>query len=100
MADVRKTFAEEWRFSDPCRNLDLPMISHDARPCTSGEAITRLAVEQYTTVLDWRGMLRYIEELRLDTHIVLEPAAFVVKSMQLDPDCGIDPETGGVARGV
>ncbi|WP_405840236.1 hypothetical protein OG528_20225 [Streptomyces platensis] len=98
MDGVRKTFADEWRFNDPCRNLDIPLISHDARPYTSGDAIRRLAIEQYTTILDWRGILRYIESLQLDSHIVLEPAAFVVKSMQLDPDCAIDPETGGVAR--
>ncbi|MFF5566318.1 ACP S-malonyltransferase [Streptomyces sp. NPDC012623] len=98
MEGVRKTFADEWRFNDPCRNLDIPLISHDARPYTSAEAVRRLAVEQYTTVLDWRGILSYIEGLRLDTHIVLEPAAFVVKSIQLDPDCAIEPETGGIAR--
>lgn len=98
MDGVRKTFADEWHFNDPCRNLDIPLISHDARPYTSGAAITRLAVEQYTTILDWSGILRYIEGLGLDTHIVLEPSAFVVKSMQLDPECGIEPETGGVTR--
>ncbi|MFC8270103.1 ACP S-malonyltransferase [Streptomyces cinereoruber] len=98
MAGVRKTFADEWRFNDPCRNLDIPLISHDARPYTSGEAIAKLAVEQYTTVLDWQGILRYVESLELDTHIVLEPSAFVVKSMQLDPECGIKPVTGGLDR--
>ncbi|MER7990209.1 hypothetical protein ABTY53_32160 [Streptomyces noursei] len=98
MEGVRKTFADEWRFNDPHRNLDIPLISHDARPYTSADAIWRLAVEQYTTILDWRGILRYIESLRLDTHIVLEPSAFIVKSMQLDPECAIEPETGGVAR--
>ncbi|WP_043635872.1 ACP S-malonyltransferase [Nonomuraea candida] len=97
MGTVRKRFGEEWRFKDPYHNTEIPLISiNDARPYTSGETIRQLALEQYTTILDWRGVLRYLQDLELDCYVVLEPSAFVVKSIALDPDCAITPVTGGV----
>ncbi|MFJ2606860.1 hypothetical protein ACIO13_18055 [Streptomyces sp. NPDC087425] len=101
MAEVRTIFAREWRFHDPQSNPAVPLISiNDCRPHASATSIWKLAVEQYTTVLDWRGVLGYLEGLGLDTHVVLEPSEFVVKSMQLDPGCGLRPETGGLVPGV
>ncbi|MBT2364799.1 hypothetical protein J7E88_05560 [Streptomyces sp. ISL-10] len=101
MDEVKKIFAREWRFGDPQANPSIPLVSiNDCRPHTSAASIWTLAVEQYTTVLDWRGVLGYLEGLGLDTHVVLEPSEFVVKSMQLDPGCTIRPEAGGVVAGV
>lgn len=101
MAEVQEIFAREWRFDDPPGNPVLPLISiNDARPHSSSASIWKLAVEQYTTVLDWRGVLAYLEGLGLDSHVVLEPSEFVVKSMLLDPTCSIRPETGGVFADV
>ncbi|MFE3070689.1 ACP S-malonyltransferase [Streptomyces sp. NPDC059247] len=97
METVRRRYAEEWEFHAPHGNTSLPLISiNDGRPHTSGEIVRQHMIDQFTTVLDWRGIIRYLEDLRLDTYVVLEPSAFVVKSMALDPECGLAPVTGGI----
>ncbi|MFI1888216.1 ACP S-malonyltransferase [Streptomyces jumonjinensis] len=97
METVRKRFADEWTFQDPYGNTALPLVSiNDCRPHTSGETIRQHMIDQFTTVLDWRGIIDYLAGLQLDAYVVLEPSAFVVKSMILDPECGLTPVTGGV----
>lgn len=101
MGQVQERFAAEWRFRDPCGNLAIPTISiNDGRPHTGSEAIWKLAIEQYTTVLDWRRVLRYLEGLGLDTCVVLEPSDFVLKSMAFDPECGLAAQEGGIGNGA
>ncbi|WP_208765231.1 ACP S-malonyltransferase [Streptomyces albidochromogenes] len=97
MESVRKRFADAWEFHAPYGNTSLPLVSiNDCRPYTSGETIRRHMIDQFTTVLDWRGIIHYLAGLQLDTYVVLEPSAFVVKSMLLDPHCALTPVTGGV----
>lgn len=94
---VRKRFVEEWEVRVPYRDTALPLVSiNDARPYTSGETVLQHVIDSLTTVLDWRGVIRYLEGLSLDEYIVLEPAAFVVKSWTLDPESGQTPVTGGI----
>ncbi|MEV0119042.1 hypothetical protein AB0H77_38300 [Streptomyces sp. NPDC050844] len=101
MGDVQESFTKEWTFKDPFGNTTVPLVSiNDCRPYTSGEAVWQLTKEQYTTILDWRGVLDYLHGLELDSYVVLEPSGFVVKSMKLDPACGLRPEVGGVLDGV
>lgn len=101
MGEARERFADEWKFQDPYSNTTLPLVSiNDCRPHTSAESIWELATAQYTTILDWRGVLSYLEGLELDTHVVLEPSEFVAKSMELDPTCGLKPYLGGVTDGA
>ncbi|MEU5021001.1 ACP S-malonyltransferase [Streptomyces angustmyceticus] len=97
METVRKRFADEWEFRAPHGNTAIPLVSiNDCRPYTSGETIRQHVIDQFTTVLDWRGVIRYLTSLQLDTYIVLEPSAFVVKSLTLDPEYELTPVTGGV----
>ncbi|KIZ19537.1 ACP S-malonyltransferase [Streptomyces natalensis] len=101
MGDVQETFTKEWTFKDPYGNTTVPLVSiNDCRPYTSGEEVWKLTKEQYTTVLDWRGVLDYLDALELDSYVVLEPSDFVVKSMKLDPFCRLRPQIGGVLDGV
>lgn len=97
MAGVKKKFIERFRFVDPTCNARIPLVSiNDGRPHTSSESIWELSTEQYTTILDWQGVLGYLEGLALDSCVVLEPSDFVLKSMKLDPECGLEPEKGGI----
>ncbi|MFG2232992.1 ACP S-malonyltransferase [Streptomyces sp. NPDC048723] len=101
METVRRRFADEWQFRAPYGNTVLPLVSiNDCRPYTSGETIRQHVIDQFTTVLNWSGVIRYLAGLRLDTYVVLEPSAFVAKSMTLDPECGLTPATGGVTGDV
>jgi malonyl CoA-acyl carrier protein transacylase len=100
MGRVRDRFEQRWTFTDPVANLSVPVVNmNDSRPYTSAQAIWRLALEQYTTIMDWRGVLTYLEGLELDRYIVLRPADFVLKSIALDPTSGLKAEIGGVAHG-
>lgn len=100
MRPVQDQFAREWAPMDPIGNTTLPVVDiNSLRPTTSAEQIRRLVVEQYTRVLDWQGVLGYLEGLALDDYVVLEPSSFVATSMRLDPDCAIDPVVAGVGGG-
>ena len=97
MGDVQKRFADAWHPVDPLANLTIPMVGiTDCRPYTSAEGVRRILIEQYTTVMDWRGVLTYLEKLELDHCVVLRPADFVLKSISLDPHCGLDARMGGI----
>jgi malonyl CoA-acyl carrier protein transacylase len=97
MGRVRDDFEQRWTFTDPVANLSVPVVNmNDSRPYTSAKSIWRLALEQYTTSMDWRGVLTYLEGLRLDRYIVLRPADFVLKSIAFDPTCALTAEIGGL----
>lgn len=99
MDEVQRRFEHEWSFTDPMQNARIPVISlNDARPYTSAEEIWSFAKDQYTTVLDWTDVLRYLQGLELDRCVVLEPSDFVMKSMALDPTCTLTAVAGGVQR--
>lgn len=100
MGDVEARFLAEWTFRDKPTRATIPVISTlDARPHTSHDALWEIAKTQYTTVHDWRKVTHYLAELDLDGCVVLQPADFIIKSIQLDPECKLDPVAGGVGVG-